>query len=259
MNYGLYLSAAGALSQLHRQDVHAANLANLNTVGFKPDMVAARQRLPERIEDPDGFVDPQLMLEKLGGGLLLNPTQISLAQGNLTQTGNDLDLAIQGDGLFAVSDGQGTGPEHTRYTRDGRFVLNSQGELVMAVNGKRVLDANDQVIQLDRSAPVSIDANGAISQNGRTVAQLRLVAAPAGDHLRKVGENLLQLTSGARIPDAAPTGRVQQGFVEAAAVDPITTMTAMLAATRGVSANTKMMQYHDQTLGQAFNTFGRVA
>lgn len=259
MNYGLYLSAAGALSQLHRQDVHAANLANLNTIGFKPDTVAARQRLPERLEDPDGFIDPQLMLEKLGGGLLLNSTRVSLAQGNLTETGNDLDLAIQGDGLFAVSDGQGTGPEHTRFTRDGRFILNAQGELVMATSGKHVLDVNNQVIQLDRTARVSIDERGAIAQDGRTVAQLRIVAPPSGDQLRKVGENLLQLTSGGRLPDAAPSGRVQQGFIEAAAVDPITTMTAMFAATRGVSSNTKMMQYHDQTLDQVFNTFGRVA
>ena len=57
MNYGLYLSANGALTSMYRQDVVANNLANLQTVGFKPDMVATRQRLPQRLEDPSAMAD----------------------------------------------------------------------------------------------------------------------------------------------------------------------------------------------------------
>ena len=65
MNYGLYLAASGALSNMYRQDVITNNLVNVETTGFKPDMVTARQRLPHRLVS-HGPADPQLMLERLG-------------------------------------------------------------------------------------------------------------------------------------------------------------------------------------------------
>jgi flagellar basal-body rod protein FlgF len=258
MNYGLYLSAAGALTSMHRQDVIANNLANLNTIGFKPDSVDVRQRAPARIEDPATFADAQWMLERLGGGVLDAPTRVSLEQGPLEETGNDLDLAIQGDGLFAVSSGAG-GPDAMRYTRDGRFTLNARGELVMAVNGMRVLDAANQPIRLDRSAPVRISDDGTIEQNGARVAQLHVIAPPNGNHLIKAGDNLLRLADGAQPNPAAARGAVRQGFTEGSAVDPILALNDMINASKSAMGNLRMMQYHDQLLGETFNTFGRVA
>jgi flagellar hook-basal body protein len=150
MNYGLYVSAAGALTSLHRQDVVANNLANLNTVGFKPDSVFTKTRLPERLESGQSFADPQYLLEQLGGGQHLHPTFISFRQGDLAETHNDLDVAIMGEGFFAVQ--AGSGPDSIRLTRDGRFTLNTDGELVMSTSGMRVLDVNDEPIRLNRNA-----------------------------------------------------------------------------------------------------------
>ena len=259
MNYGLYLSAAGAQAGLFRQDVIANNLANLNTTGFKPDMVTARQRLPERLENPGTFADPQLLLEQLGGGKFLMPTTIQLKQGQLTGTGNDLDLALEGEGFFVVSDGKGTGNDHVRLTRDGRFTLKRTGELVMAGTGLKVLNDNDQPIRLDRSAKAAIDPDGAIRQEGVVVARIQVSAQPSATELIKAGDNLLRISPESTFTRASGTGRVHQGFLESSAVDPITTLTAMIAATKSVQANAKMMQYHDQMLGQVVNTFGRVA
>lgn len=259
MNYGLYLSATGALSSMHRQDVLAHNLANVNTIGFKPDQIDVRQRLPERLEDLTADVSPRLMLERLGGGLFLEPTRVSMKQGDLIETGADLDLAIEGDGLFVVAPGGRTAPDQIRLSRDGRLSLNGRGQLVMVSNGHPLLDVNNRPVELDRSTPIRIDERGAIHQDGTEVAQLRIVAAPGGVGLLKEGHNLLRFTD----PDAAArgpfTGRVRQGYTEASAADPIMTLNAMISAAKAAQSNLKMMQYHDNILGLTVNTLGRVA
>jgi flagellar basal body rod protein FlgG len=259
MNYGLYLSAAGALTNMHRQDVLANNLANVNTVGFKPDSVLTRKRLPERLESPGSTADPQWLLERLTGGQFLQPTRVSLTQGNLIATEGDLDLALEGDGLFLIGDGRGTGPEQLRFTRDGRFTINPEGELVMVANGKRVLDRNELPIRLDRNAPVRIDGRGVIVQNGSPVAELKIVAAPDTELLAKAGDNLLRLIEGAAMPEEPASGRVRQGYTESSAVDPILTLNAMMNAAKAAQSNLRMIQYHDNVLSQMFGTFAKVA
>jgi flagellar basal-body rod protein FlgF len=258
MNYGLYLSAGGALTSMHRQDVIANNLANVNTVGFKPDAVFAKSRLPERLESGTAMADPQLLLEQLGGGQHLNPTFINLAQGDLAPTPNTLDLAIQGEGFFAISTGkQG---DAIRLTRDGRFSMNSAGDLVMSTTGMKVLDANDQPIRLDRNAEVRIDADGGVIQNGATIAQLQITTIPDTNLLAKEGDSLFRLSSaaGGRLNRQPASGSIKQGYVESSAVDPILALNEMINASKAVQSNALMMQYHDNLMGQAINTFGRV-
>lgn len=266
MNYGLYLSAAGALSNMHRQDVMANNLANLATVGFKPDEVTFMTRLPERI-DPGSLssceepADPQLMLERLGGGQWVAPSRVDLRQGPLQKTGNDLDVAIAGEGFFVVSATDNVTKDSLRLTRDGRFTLNADGELIMAANGHRVLDDGDQPIVLDSDLPVTIGSSGDISQGGEIVATLGFVNVANQGALRKDGDNLLRFNGDggpqARRSDAA--GEIKQRHVENSAVDPITALNNLMNASKAVQANLTMMQYHDNTLGQVINTYGRVA
>ncbi len=141
MNYGLYVSAAGALSNLHRQDVITNNLVNVETIGFKPDMVVFRQRLPQRVSS-GAPIEPQLLLERLGGSPTLNPTHLDLTQGSLIDTGDDLDLAINGEGFFVVKSADG----QMRLTRDGRFTMDARGTLVTAGGGLQVLDAKTRLV-----------------------------------------------------------------------------------------------------------------
>jgi flagellar basal-body rod protein FlgF len=251
MNYGLYLSAAGALTSMHQQDVYANNLANINTVGFKPDLAVTRERLPARLDNPSGNVEPHLLLERLGGGHFLNPTRVNLTQGALTATDNPLDLAIRGDGFFAI--------EGNHLTRDGRFTLDESGTLVMSATGKRVMDVNSQPIRLDPTMDVRIDADGEISQNGRVVAHLQIVEPADPSLLRKVGHSLMRLDPQAQTGLIPARGAVVQGHTESSAVDPIMTMNAMIGASKAVASNATMMQYHDHIMDQAINTFGRVA
>lgn len=259
MNYGLYLSAAGTLANMHRQDVYANNLANVNTVGFKPDSVFTKQRLPERLESPGAFIDPQHLLERLGGGQFIEPTQTAMTQGELTRSDNPLDLGIQGNGFFVVATGAGTGPDHQRLTRDGRFTMNENGQLVMTTTGMRVLDVNDQPIRLNPSQHIEINRDGEISQGGNIVARLQLADPSNPSQIRKAGENLYRFREGAT-PNRVPAdGRILQGHVEGSAVDPILAMNAMIGAAKSAMSNSKLMQYHDHIMGEAINTFGRVA
>ncbi len=262
MNYGLYLSAAGALTNMHRQDVYANNLANMNTVGFKPDHVYTRQRLPERLESPGGsgaFADPKWLLERLGGGQFIEPTRVGLKQGDLVKSENDLDLAIEGDGLFVVGDGLSGEDDAIRMTRDGRFTINTSGELVMTASGMNVLDSNDRPIRVNRNATVRINERGELLQNGEVTSQIQVIAAPDSSQLSKVGDNLLRFADDAAVSRQPSDARVRQGYTEGSAVDPILAMNAMMGAAKAAQSNMTMMQYHDHILGQAFNTFGRVA
>ena len=258
MNYGLYLAASGTLTNLHRQEVLTNNLANANTVGFKPDMVIARQRLPERLESGVG-IDPRRLLEQLGGGTSLMPTRLDLTQGPITATSNDLDVAIEGEGYLVVRTGNGTGPQDIRLTRDGRLSLSAKGELVMTATGMRVLNTADQPIRLDEAQPVVIRSNGDVVQGGRIQATLQLVAPRDPDEVVKAGHNVFRHRSGGQIARRPAGGRLLQGNVEQSAVNPITTLKDLVAAVKAVQANIKMMQYHDHIMGQAVNTLGRVA
>ncbi|MHC5004088.1 MAG: flagellar hook-basal body protein [Planctomycetota bacterium] len=254
MNYGLYLSANGVLSSLHRQDVLANNLANVETIGFKPDVVIDRERLPERIES-GAPVDPRLMLERLGGGHHVAPTMIRFAQGGLERTDNPFDLAIEGDGLFVVSTQDGAAQ---RLTRDGRFTRADDGTLVTSIGGHPVLDADGRSIRLQDRGPIDVDRDGTIRQSGRAVARIALVSAEPGQ-LVKEGSTLLRDAGSAPGLRPAAGGELRQGFVEASAVDPIMTLHHLVSASKSAQANAKLMQYHDFIMGQAISTFGRVA
>jgi len=256
MNYGMYLAATGALTNIYRQGVLANNLANANTVGYKPDVVYTRLRLPERLESGGGG-DPQQMLEQLGGGHLLSPTRLDLTQGSLIDTGNDFDVAIDGEGFFVVSS---TGSaEDLRLTRDGRFSLGAGGELLMTSTGMKLLDIDNKPIVLDRTAALQVRSNGDLVQNGQVRATLRLAAPVDQQQLSKLGNNLL--TVGSTDPQSLrpANGNIVQGRVEASSVNPVMMLNAMIGASKLAAANLKMMQYHDHIIGQAINKLGRVA
>ncbi len=258
MDYGMYLSAAGVLTNMNRTDVFANNLANINTAAFKPDYAIVRQRLPERIEDHVADVPPQELLERLGGGVLMDPTRVNLAQGNLELTEDPLDLGIQGEGFFVVDSGRGDGDERLRLSRDGRLSVDSRGTLVRVTDGLPVLDRNNRSIRVRRDAPVEIDEAGTVRQDDRVVAHLRLVNVADDRLLAKDGANLLTVRGGmANLPKS--TAMIRQGMVEGSGVDPIKAMIAINRSTGAMNRNTRMIEIQDQTIRGAINNLGRIA
>ncbi|GIW74924.1 MAG: flagellar basal body protein [Phycisphaerales bacterium] len=263
MQQGMRISASGAMVALYRTDLHAANLANVDTVAFKPDSASIQSRLVVREEDNLPMLPSDRLLEKLGAGVLAGPRRVDFAQGPLQATGNDLDLALEGRGFFMVR-AQGPDGAQVRLTRDGRLTRNSTGQLVQAATGLPVLSPGGSPIVLpDGLGPVAIDHRGVLTDTaGRAVGQLAVVDVPDPTVLHKAGHGLYQAPPAAlaQAQQATELGtRVHQRMVEGSAVDPIKALLELTDAGKAVASNTRMIGYHDQLLDQAINTFARVA
>lgn len=257
MDYGFNISASGIIANMFRQDVLTNNLANANTVGFKPDSVKTVARDDARAEDNLYHLPSNVLLEELASGVLLSPVKTAFEQGGLDRTENPLDLALEGDGFFAVSKGPVGDPESVRVTRAGSFTLNSQGVLVTQ-QGYPVLDQNMREITLDPTLAVDVSADGSVSQGGGVVSQLA-VLKPDDDTLRKDGDTLFRAKEGAIDAGALGSARVHQGFLERSSVDPIQALFGVTKASGAASSNTRMARYFDELLNRAINTFGNVS
>ncbi|MBI1367594.1 MAG: flagellar hook-basal body complex protein [Planctomycetes bacterium] len=257
MNYGLYLSAAGMLTNMHRQDVAANNLANVQTMGFKRDLTTFMQRLPASKENP-GADEANALLDRLGGGLFVAPTKLDTTEGPLIRTGNDLDLAIGGTGFFTVQVKDASGV-HTRLSRDGRLTFGADGRLVTTAGGHDVLDTTGQPITLDPAKRVNIEPNGDIRQGKTVVGRIRLVDVADPASLKHLGGDLLEVSDSA-LKNATPSdARIMQGQLEGSNVDPVTQMLEMISASSAVTTNANLIHYHDMVMDKAVNVLGRVA
>src|SRR5271154_7132428 len=148
------------MANSHRLDVIANNLANSETTGFKRGTTSFQGRLTESQQNRAVATWSDPLLEGLGGGLLLSPSGTDYSQGDLEPSDNKLDLGISGNGYFAVND-KGT----TRLTRDGRFMLDSNGTLVTADgSGRQVLSSDMKPIVLDpaKILATAVDTTGAV-------------------------------------------------------------------------------------------------
>jgi flagellar basal-body rod protein FlgG len=237
----------------HRQTVLANNLANAHTPGFKHDLAVVMQRRIESESVAGGSQYAHPVLDGLAGGVNVRPTHHTFAQGPIERTDNPLDVAIKGDGFFAVSDGS-----VTRYTRDGRFSVNTAGELVLAAGEGRwkVLDDAEGSIVLDPvGGKVRVSGNGTIRQGQTAVATLGIMTTDDKQSLRKVGENLFE-AKGEMVPAEA---NLVTESLEGSTFDVMQGLAALIEATRAFQLNARMVQLQDQVTGQAVTTVGRVA
>ncbi|MDX1563800.1 MAG: flagellar hook basal-body protein [Phycisphaeraceae bacterium] len=261
MNYGLYLSAMGVLANMHRQDVAASNLSNVQTDGFKRNLAMFDARPPESAEDgPADLAHP--LLDRIGGGIQIAPTQIDLSEGTLRQTGRELDVALEGPGFFAVQTESPDGGTAQRLTRDGRWTLAASGELVTVTGGFKLLGENGLPVRIDPAeGKLSIDQTGRISQAGEPIGRLRLLDAPA-EALKQLGQGLFEhdpKRADALRPATVDGGTVvRQGHLEGSNVDPIKELMNLIAATKAVTRNGNMIRYHDRVMDRAVNVLGRV-
>jgi flagellar basal-body rod protein FlgF len=251
MIYGLYLSASGIAANSYRQDVIANNLANSETSGFKRDVATFKQRLSaaEENRNPGSWSDPRL--QGIGGGLLAMPNHIDFSQGSFEQTGSPLDVAIQGEGFFAVKQNN-----QTLLTRDGRFSVNRDGQLSTS-SGQVVLDNNGQPISLSQTSPATINTDGEITQGGQPVARLGVFNVADKTSLTKMGGNLLAVAD----PNALQPSdsRVRSEFREQSNVDPATEMADLMDTQRQIEANANMIQAQDSTLKLLVNSVGKIS
>lgn len=244
---GLHTASRSMLNIMAKQDIHAQNLANSTTTGFK------LSRLVNKTEVAIGRNDKQQPHQD--ENQVVADRVVSFQQGPMIKTGNTLDFALTTPGFFAVEGGEEGLP---RYTRNGSFAINSFGELV-TLTGKRVLDDAGSPIQLSGEGAVQIMEDGGLFKEGKRVARIGVTEFEDDRRLVPGGDGLYSNPDpSANPPKGAEAVGVRQGFVEGSNVDPIATMVNMMSEFRNYEANSRVIQAIDSTLGKAVNEVGRV-
>ena len=232
MDRGLFVSMTAAKHNMLAQTVHANNLANANTTGFRADFAQARS-MP--VYFGDGHPSRAYALTENPG--------VDFSEGSLQETGNELDFAIVGQGFLAIQAPDGT----EAYTRSTSLQVSPNGELRTA-EGHPVLGDGGPIF-LPPNTKVEIGADGSITTSGNVPLELALpdrirLVNPDVTQLVKGEDGLLRLRDPEQQAEVAPEGtiRLQSGFVESSNVNAINEFTNMLSLSRQYELSIKMMK-----------------
>jgi flagellar basal-body rod protein FlgG len=254
MNPALWVSKTGLDAQQTRMRVTANNLANVNTIGFKRGRAVFEDLLYQNVrqvgaESAQGSLLPSGLM--LGTGVRTVATEKLYSQGNLLQTDNPFDIAIQGRGFFQILRPDGT----IAYTRDGSFQVNENGEMVTS-SGLRLQPA---ITVPDNTLSVTVGSDGTVSAvvaGSPTPTQIGTLQTadfinPAG--LQAVGENLLVESSASGAPQVGTPGltglgTLIQGSLESSNVNIVEELVNMIETQRAYEVNSRSIATADEML-----------
>lgn len=252
MNLSLYSAATGMEAQQHNLNTIANNLANVNTAGFKRSKIEFQDLLYQKPRTTGAEVGGGNLLPtgiEVGNGSRVAATSKVFTQGQLTQTGEKLDIAVEGEGFFEVQRPDGT----IAYTRDGAFKLSADGQIVTS-DGLTVLSGFQSVPT--GTTDVSISDTGDVTFSGPGGTQtfrltLTRFANPAG--LRSLGGNLYEETPASGTPETGSPaeqgfGKIKQGYIETSNVNIVEEMVNLIVAQRAYEINSKSIQTSDEML-----------
>lgn len=253
---GLFTSWTGMVNEQKRLDVITNNLANAATTGYKKDGVTNQSfsnLLAYKINDvSEGYTDKQI--GKMSLGVKIGEVYTNYDQGNVRNTGNTFDFAIEGKGFFNVATTDANGNEAVKYTRDGSYTMNQDGKLV-DVNGNALMGEGGEITIPGETADVNVDESGRIYADGVYVDKIKLTDFSDYSYLKKQGDSFYLPQDGATQLDS--TAAIQQGYTEQSNVNVVSEMTSMIAITRAYEANQKVIQTIDGTLDLAANSVGK--
>jgi len=250
----LWISKTGLDAQQTQMDVTANNLANVSTHGFKRSRAVFEDLLYQTLRQPGAQSSQQTQLPTgltLGTGVRPVATERIFTQGNLQQTGNNLDVAVNGQGFFQVQLPDGT----TAYTRDGSFHLDAQGQLVTssgyALQPAITIPSNALTITVARDGTVTVTQPGQATPTQVGALQLANFINAAG--LQSQGENLYVETAASgtpttNTPGTNGLGTLSQGYVETSNVNVVEELVNMIQTQRAYEINSKAVQTSDQML-----------
>ena len=252
----LQIAATGMLTQQMRVETIANNLANMSTTGYNArraefaDLIYQQVTRPGSINASDGTVVPTGV--QMGLGARPAAVSVQLAQGSLTATGGDLDLAIEGKGYLEITLPSGL----TAYTRDGGLKRTGDG-LIVTSDGYPV--APEIVIPAD-ARDISINGDGEVyayftdAPEGQLIGQFNLTGFTNAKGLEALGGNLFSETEASGPPITSTPGLdglgvLRQGYLEESSVDAVREITELIEAQRGYELNAKVITAADQMLG----------
>jgi flagellar basal-body rod protein FlgG len=257
MNLSLYSAATGMEAQELNLNTIANNLANVNTPGFKRSKIEFQDLLyqkPRSAGSDNGSGDLVPTGIEVGNGTKVAATSKVFTQGQVTQTGQQLDLAIQGDGFFEIQQPDGT----IAYTRDGSFKLNAQSQVVTAdglpvLSGFQTIQSGATSINISQTGSVSV-----VGPNGTQTFQLSLARFPNPAGLDSLGANLNGETPASGSPEVGAAGQAGfggtlQGYLESSNVSIVEEMVNLITAQRAYEINSKSVQASDEMLQNVAN------
>jgi flagellar basal-body rod protein FlgG len=266
LDKGIYTALSGSIVQERRMDIISNNLANVNSAGYKGDIPVFESYLQQQkgVNIPAPITPNEYVVNS-------NP-YIDFSQGPLHETANELDLALNGDGFFAVDT-----PDGVRYTRNGNFKINAEG-LLTTQDGYPVLgkgkDLGDKhiyinVLSLSQQGEVSVSADGTISVIDRFSGdvpvlmregyELKIVDFEKPYALRKAGNGMYAPISEGIAELKAKNTEVKQGFIERSNINTIKEMTSMIEVVRGYESYQKVIQSFSESTSKLVDEVGRAA
>jgi flagellar basal-body rod protein FlgG len=256
-NAALHVARTGLDAQNERMRVIANNLANVNTTGYKRDRAQFETLAYQAITTAGASSSDQNKFAtglNLGSGVQITATSRIDTQGSMQQTGNSLDLAIQGAGYFQVQKPDGT----IAYTRDGAFTLSDQGQVV--TSSGMPLIPNITIPQGSTAITIAPDGTVSATVPGQTAAQqvgkIQTARFVNSGGLQAEGSNMFTETAASGKPelgDAGTDGRgtLAQGSLESSNVDITQELVDMIECQRAYEVNSKLIKATDEMLQNA--------
>ena len=255
---GLYTAYTVMINEQHRMDTMTNNLANATTNGFKKEGATSQsfdRVLAYKIKDTSEAGNLAKRLGSMSMGVKTGENYVDYSGGPFKETGHTLDLALSGNGFFTISITNKAGETSVKYTRDGNFTMNRQGNL-LTQDGDFVLNDQGRPIRLDPNEEITIERSGDIYQGGTYVDTIGITDFENYDYLERYGENYFQPVQGARTTEADTN--VYSGYLEMANISVVTEMVNMITIQRQYEANQKVITTYDSTLENAVNQNGRL-
>jgi flagellar basal-body rod protein FlgG len=261
MMRALYSAASGMIAQQYNMDTISNNLANVDTAGFKDNFARFQDLVYQTIQAPGAPIGPSIVPvgQEVGLGAKVGSSEKIFTQGPLQQVqGNNLDVAIEGDGFFQVTLPDGT----TAYTRDGSFKVDANGSVVTAdgyfVQPQITVPQNaiPGSFQIGQDGTVTVEVQG--SSQPQQLGQLTLARFINNAGLSPQGNNLFLETAASGPPVVTQPGLngagvLQDGYLEQSNVQVVNEIVNMIVAQRAYEANSKAIGAADQMLQTAVN------
>jgi len=237
MDAAMYKALSGAMAQMRRMDVTAQDMANANTTGYKGDRLAFSEVLAERLPAED----------RSGGWVAVADQRTQFSQGGIQMTGNPLNLALEGDGVFVVQTARGE-----RYTRNGGFTLSPDGTIITPQGDALLGEGGPMQIT---GTKIEIAGDGTVQSEQGEVGRIRIVRFVDPNQVAKEGANLFRAAP-ANVAEA-PGVRVVQGGLEQSNVSPIDSMVSLISINRQFEAYQRAMKLMDAATEKIVADAGR--
>lgn len=249
----LKIAATGMAAQQTRVDVISNNIANMSTTAYQPrvaefaDLIYQQHLTPGSITSQTGSIVPAGI--QMGMGVRTSTVSLEIVQGALSETGGDLDLAVEGRGFFEITLPSGD----AAYTRDGKFFRNAEGLLVNA-DGYALAD---NITVPDDARRITISPDGEVTAffanvtEGQNIGTISLTVFANRKGLEAIGGNLFRETAGSGTPIVGTAGSdgvgvMRQGYLEDSGVDVVEEISELIEAQRGYELNSKVITAADE-------------